>query len=245
MPPQFYKVWQWGGAVSQGAMQSQYVGVSGVAKCASVENPFAVANELLCGNLARAVFLPVPPSFLVTKSGVPHHVSLDFNLAGQSLPPVDPPAVAKAHPELSVGVILFDAWIVNPDRHASNLAYDLPSGRLSMFDHSHAFYHGVAGRQWLEQQTSMLGIGGHCLAPAITDLEGARKWSDRIQKVPEFYIADTVAMAVDAGIPTGDKTFCEDFLATRRGRLLDLLHQHRALFPNVQPGLWDHLRSAT
>jgi hypothetical protein len=49
------------------------------------------------------MMLPIPPSFLIEKEGKPHHVSLNFNLAGQSLPPVDAAAMVSAHPKLAVG----------------------------------------------------------------------------------------------------------------------------------------------
>jgi hypothetical protein len=222
-----------------GVMASRIVGINGVAKAASAGDPYAVANELVCAALARAICLPCPPSFLVEKEGTPFHVSLDFNLSGHSLPPVVPAQVVQQQPGLSTGVILFDAWIVNPDRHNRNIAFDTIGNRLWIFDHSHAFMAGRRGTQHLIDNSTTLGIGGHCLAPAVTTMSEAPKWLDRIMTVPEFYIAEAMEMAADVGLPRDDRAFCVDFLCERRENLSEILTANRAVFPHVQPDLWN------
>src|SRR5438128_655766 len=138
MPATSYKIWAMGAAVGQGAMASLHVGVAGVAKAANAGEPYAVASELICGYLARAVLLPIPPGFIIENAGVKHHVSLNFNLAGQALPPANAAAIVANHPSLAWGIVLFDVWVLNGDRHNGNIAYDQPSNRVQIFDHSHA-----------------------------------------------------------------------------------------------------------
>jgi hypothetical protein len=139
VPASKYKVWAWGGPVGQGATGSVYVGMSAVAKKATPGEPYIVGNELVCNMLAKALLLPCPPGALLQKNGDVYFCSLDFNSAGQALPPINASVVVGAHPELSWGVLLFDVLAMNGDRHPQNISYDSQSDELTIFDHSHAF----------------------------------------------------------------------------------------------------------
>src|SRR5262249_23482686 len=137
MPATRYKIWQIGAAVGDGATHSFHVGVAGIAKGASVDLPYVVANELLCNLLARSIFLPTPPGFIIEHNNQPHYVSLNFNLAGHDLPPADAAALVANHPRLACGIVLFDMWVVNDDRHGRNIVFDTASNKVEVFDHSH------------------------------------------------------------------------------------------------------------
>jgi hypothetical protein len=81
----------------------------GVAKRATADHPFTVANEYVCGQLGRLLGLPIPPGFTVVAGGTVYHVSMDFNLAGQALPPADAAALVAHDPDLASGIVVFDA----------------------------------------------------------------------------------------------------------------------------------------
>jgi len=235
MPSTRYKVWAWAGPVGAGAMQSVHIAVAGVAKKATAGMPHSVAAELICGNLARSLLLPTPPSFIVEDSvGTPHHVSLNFALSGQNLPPADPSALVAAHHGLACGIVVFDAWIVNPDRHNANLAFDQSTGKVMIFDHSHAFI-GASSNvdDWLSTNAGQLGVGGHCLCPHLKDAVPMKAWLDRINAIPEFYVRDVIAESVSVGLPAGTATACSDFLLARRDQLLTLLKRNPGMFPNM------------
>lgn len=243
MPVANYKVFQWGNPVGRGVMSSLYVAVSGVAKAATGAMPMTVVNELICADLGRAVKLPVPPSFLVHHGdGKPYHVSLNFHLAGEDLPPADAAAVVADHPSLAAGIVLFDSWICNGDRHRGNLAYDKVSKRVTLFDHSHSFLTG-AGKQRLEQAAGQLAIGGHCVARELTQVDGFRTWHTRIMAVPDFYIREAVEQTVGVGPMEADiAAFAAEYLLDRRRRLLDLVDANRAHFPKIQEAQWAALK---
>lgn len=231
MPSTLYKIWQVGGPVGLGVMQSLHVGVAGVAKSADATNPYAVANELICGYLARAILLPTPPGFLIDHNGCPHHVSLNFNLAGQQLPPANAANIVLNHPELSWGIVLFDTWICNPDRHNQNISYDATSNKIQVFDHSHAFCNQIDIQASLQAKEFELFIGGHCLAPMINSSSGFAKWLHRIVSVPDYYIQEVVESAVAIGLPQSDVSFCQNFLIQRRNGLKSLISSRRTHFP--------------
>ena len=239
MPATHYKVWEWGSRVGRGAMDSCYVGVAGVAKRATDAHPYAVVNELVCGDLARVLRLPCPPGFIVDREGVPYHVSLNFNLSGEDLPPADATAIAANHPEVSWAIIAFDALIVNGDRHTRNLAYDEDREAIQLFDHSHALMTGNDPRARLEGLEDELGIGGHCLANAITTLDGLDEACDRIVGVPGYYIRDAVEAAKAVGLADDDATVCRDFILARQGRIEELIRTNRDRFAGVADELWN------
>ena len=215
--------------------------MAGIAKGNSPGLPFIVANELLCGHLARVLLLPIPPGFIIDHNGTLHYVSLTFNLAGEDLPPADPGAIASTHPELACGIVLFDVWIVNGDRHRGNIAHDRTTNRVQIYDHSHAFF--ANGPDHLTAVEDQLGIGGHCLVGELQSLAGMQRWQDRICSIPEFYIQEVVAAAAEVGLSINQVNFCASYLLRRRDKLLDLVKQHRANFIKVGRELWDELNT--
>jgi hypothetical protein len=238
MPNTSYKIWAWGNQITGSATAPWHVGVNGVAKKADAGLPFLVANELICARLARLLGLPIPPSFVVEKDGEPYHVSLNFHLAGEALPPVDPVALVAEHPELACGVVLFDAWIVNMDRHRQNLAFDTYSKAVTLFDHSHSFYYGQQPQTYLANAASSLSIGGHCLAQELTSASNFSTWLRRLAEIPRFQLEDAVHDAIIDPFTTADANFALEFLLDRRDRLAGLLSAAGAIFPKVQPDLW-------
>ena len=222
-------------------MQSELVGLAGIAKGNPHGMVLTVANEYICGNLGRCACLPIPPAALVEKNGEVFHVSLDFNLSGQRLPPADPAAVVAVDPVLACGIVLFDIWIVNGDRHNRNLSFDQGTQRVQLFDHSHALLQGQDTIAYLQQNRDRLGIGAHCLAPHLTSLAGMRPWFDRFNAIPDFYVAETIETAKGLGLSEALEQPVKDYILERRGRLIELVDANRASFPLVPPDLWDQL----
>ena len=224
--------------VGTGVMSADYVNVSGVAKSATPDHPYAVANELLCGQLGRGLGLPIPPGFVIDDGGQPWHVSLNFNLAGQQLPPADCAAVAQRQPRVAAGIVVFDSWIVNGDRHRGNLAFDRTTDRVNVFDHSHAFYAATLGRQHLERFRHQALADSNCLTPHLADLSLIDFWLNRLDEIPAFWVEDAVTQAVEVGLPASDEAFCVHYLLERRSTLRGLLRQQKQFFRSVPPQLW-------
>jgi hypothetical protein len=231
-----YKIWAIGKPMGQGASNSFHVGVAGIAKGNSDSMPYIVANELLCGTLASLVLLPIPPSFLIDHDNRPHFVSLNFNLAGEDLPPADPAALVAAHAELAGGIVAFDVWIANSDRHAGNLAFDQITQKVQIYDHCHAFYPGTLAA--LTAKKDDLAIGGHCLSPHLNSLVGVKKWCEYMGSMPEWQIRECVQSASQVGLPANEVDPCVEFLVNRRLHIVDLMTASKATFPNVPADDW-------
>jgi hypothetical protein len=127
-----YKIAVQGKPVGSGAAGSIYVTVHAVAK--SNQNiPYCVPNELICSELGRHIRLPLPPAGIIRDAAEQDGVlfaSLNFNLTGNSLPPVDLKKCWNELADLSTGLIAFDVLIGNPDRSATNFAVDFCSTPL-------------------------------------------------------------------------------------------------------------------
>lgn len=234
MPASEYKIWAWGTPVGDGTTEASHVGVAGVAKCNGTTAPCAVANELICADLARAIRLPCPPGFLVNRDGTPYFVSLNFNLAGEDLPPVNPAEVVAAHPRLSTGVLVFDAWVMNFDRHKRNLAYDRDSKRLQVFDHSHALANGLVNKN---ADLPPL-YGSHCLAGTIDTTDHFSEWFDRIRQVPDFYIIEAADMALQYGYEANDIDDIKTLLLQRRVDIAQIVRDAAEAMPRIKEQLW-------
>lgn len=240
-----YKIWAWGEDVEAGGVfPTKHIGVHGIAKPAIPGHPLAIANELICAELGHALRLPIPPSFVVQREErgaepVPHFVSLKFLFAGENLPPADCDAIVAKHPDLAAGIVVFDNWICNNDRHDENLAYDEDSDRVHLFDHSHALMTGMAGRARLEGLRDGLRMNGCCLPRLLKDISHFDKWTGRILQLPAYYVRDTIGAAADTGLSADEVGFLADFLLDRRERLPALLKAARSEFVSAPATLSD------
>lgn len=238
MPVTNYKVWAWGAPVGVGVTGALHVGVAGIAKKATSQDPFLIANEIICNGLARQLLLPCPPGATLDKNGEAFFFSLNFNLAGQALPPADAAAIATSFPRLSWGIIMFDCLVMNMDRHPGNIAHDTTTNNVQIFDHSHAFLQAgnLDVSSTLSSCDGHLCIGGHCLATEIDQIDGKDFWADRIKKIPDFFIEGIVDEATSFGLPADKKSDCIDFLKKRRLEIGDIIQSNIHSFPKLPSG---------
>ena len=243
MPATQYKIWQMGNSVGSGATGAVHVGIHGIAKTNNGGIKNVVSNEFIRHALASIILLPIPVGFLMQDSGTTYYVSGNFQLSGEGLPPADSVAITSEQPSLSNGIILFDTWIMNGDRHTQNIAYDTTTKKIQIFDHSHA----LLGTQdnilnnW-EQKKASPCLGGHCLSSLISNLDGMIEWYDRIINIPEYYIREVFkdGLSVEGNENISDD--CSNFMLERRNNLLKILKQNaQSVFPQVPEALWESI----
>jgi hypothetical protein len=250
MPPERYRIIRFEQQVGSGVSQAWWAAVSAVVKTNTpTDAPYCVPNELICGHLGRFLGLPIPPCGLLSRRDnptQPYFGTLNFNLDGDSLPPVDPAECASLLPDLSAGVLVFDIWVANGDRHEANLALDISSSppQLSVFDHSHALFGRHLGQVQPRFDTlrDVLGIADgtdptgnrHCLLDAVTTDVHFPKWLDRIRLVPEYVIDDACRSAIGSGIKPDEAWAGVQFLKYRQARLRDIITSHRDRFTAIR-----------
>ncbi|HTV40104.1 MAG TPA: HipA family kinase [Candidatus Sulfotelmatobacter sp.] len=200
--------------VGQGASESFWLELMAVGKNTS-KGHYIVANEYICARLGSFLGLPIPPFALLQQKGGSGlwFGSIDYCLTGQTLPPIDPAECVKEFPDISTGIILFDTWVANADRHEGNMNMDKSTGRpaqLNVFDHSHALFgsedgKGIdrlndlkdkfsieGGKNEPKVVTPYLGAAAgqnrHCLLDALNTSDHFEKWHEKLDKLPDFFI---------------------------------------------------------
>lgn len=236
--------------VGVGASAARYVGVSGIAKL-HTSGKYTVANEWVCGELAKLLRIPIPPSFLIaSEEGALHFVSADFSLSREALPPVVPDDVVKQHPALSAQVVAFDALVTNADRHSGNLASHPTTSQLMVYDHSHALLGWGAvgsGAAWLEAVRNDLGILGrdpngngrgsrHCLVDHVSSAADLHTAASRIAHLDRDLVREIAGEAARFELPDSEVRFLEQFMLERCDRLPDLLQAAFRHFPKLDQG---------
>jgi len=234
----FYEIDAWGEQLT-GACAPQRCALSGVAKRNSPDAPYAVANEFVCARLGLLIGLPVPPGAVVsTDDGKLGYVSLRFGPKGEPPPPLNPQEFVEDNPSTTAGVIAFDCWIGNPDRHEHNLAYvrGEPKIPVTVFDHSHALLGVQAGAavQRLRNMVDNPLVSG-ILRQHITSSREFRDWSNRINAVSSELIRDICRTVIHVDGITADECIAiAEFLIHRKDRVLEMIRASKGRMPAVQ-----------
>lgn len=215
--------------------------------------PLVVANEWVSYRIAEHIGLPVPKAGLMKVQGAPAFASIHFGIStAPSPPPIDARAAMATFPETCHGIIAFDIFVANSDRHQGNLA-QLSARKLVVFDHSHALFHGTSDMSRLITFEHDLGIGltppgrsnpltpgnAHCLATRMTDGNLIQPWFDRIAAIPDWLFTDIKKELAASGIvpDSGLRDGVVDWLKDRRSKIHLLYATHQRCFPslNIQP----------
>ena len=237
----FYEIDAWGEQLT-GACAPRFCTLAGVAKRNSAHAPYAVPNEFICGRLGMLIGLPVPPGAVITAdNGKLAYVSLRFGPKGEPPPPVDPQEFIEDNPSIAAGVVAFDHWIGNPDRHQHNLAYvrGEPKIPVAVFDHSHALLGLQAGAAvQLLRETADDPLVSGILRQHITSSSEFGEWANRIGEVSNKLIREICRTVVHAdGITAGECIAAAEFLIYRKDRVLEKLQASKERMPNVRR--WD------
>lgn len=234
----FYEIDAWGEQLT-GACAPQHCTLPGVAKRNSADAPYAVPNEFICGRLGLLIGLPVPPGTVVsTDGGKLAYVSLRFGPKGEPPPPLDPRKFVEDNPSTAAGVVAFDCWIGNPDRHQHNLAYvrGEPKIPVTVFDHSHALL-GVQAGAAVQRLRKMIDgplISG-ILRQHLTSSEEFEDWANRISAIPNELIGDICRMLIHPdGITAEECTAAAEFLIHRKDHVLEQIRASKGRLPNVR-----------
>jgi hypothetical protein len=153
------------------------------------QGPKVLIAELLCGELGRALGLPVPEVVLAELDPAigrnePHEEIQDLlaasgglNLAMDFLPGAlafDPLMAEQIDPALAARIVWFDAYITNVDRTPRNTNLLMWHRRLYMIDHGAALYVHHTWTDWEERARSRFPqVKDHVLLPAAGDLREA------------------------------------------------------------------------
>jgi hypothetical protein len=238
-----------GQPIGSGVTDGRFSSVPVIAKTNCINAPYCVANELVCGEIGRFLGLPVPLGGVCYSASSNHqlcYVSLNFNLNGSTLPPVNVTDCAKQLPKESTGVLLFDILIGNADRHGHNFSVDFLAKPPSMtiFDHGHALFGKDAGKgiDRLEKLRDRLAISGgsrtrgnrHCLLDQIDTDAYFGFWFERIRLLPDYLLEDVCRELPKLGCTKEEAAAAVDFLKYRSLHLEQIVMTNRSDFFRIK-----------
>jgi hypothetical protein len=153
------------------------------------QGPKVLIAELICGELARALGLPVPEIVFVdldpalgrnepdgeiqdlVAASAGLNLALDFLPGALAFDPLDAPQV---DPHLAAAIVWFDAYTTNVDRTPRNTNLIVWHRRLYMIDHGAALYvHHAWGDYLARARSPFAAIREHVLLPAAADIRAA------------------------------------------------------------------------
>jgi hypothetical protein len=186
------------------------------------QGPKVLIAELICGELGRALGLPIPEIVFIDidpglgrnePDGEIHDLvtaSGGLNLALDFLPGAlgfDPLSVAAVPAELAAAVVWFDALITNVDRTPRNPNLVWWHRQLWLIDHGAALYvHHTWADYRNRARSPFAAIKDHILLPAVTDMFAADALlAPRI--TPEL-VHEIVALVPDVWL-VGEPTFAD------------------------------------
>ncbi len=236
----FYEIESVDDPIGSGATGSHWCTLGGVVKTDAAV-PYTVANEFFCGRLGfwSSAYLSLPAASSKKQDGVNAYAMMRFGVKGQNPPPVDPAALVLALPHLAAGVVVFDCWVRNTDRHQQNLAF-VPPSALSVFDHSHALFGNTPGEG---EQTVVNTMGQAswtgCLLGELTQATDLSRWAERVGGVHDDVVEDIAIEAKTLGICTAAEAHAAaTALNSRKRALRGWIDSNKASFAKIPDTEW-------
>jgi hypothetical protein len=234
------------GPIGKGASKARYVsaenGSEYVIKGPSLtpDHPTVAANEWIAASLASKMGLPILDHQIVTMGGNLFFAS-SYMPEGTWYPAIDRDLFERCeNRDRAYDVVVFDAWLINLDRHSENLVvrHIARSARhlLVLNDHSHLLVSPI-GPTTMEDLMGCLDqppgrfVTLRFIRDSITDSARLSESLDRVEAP-----SDTDIRAIVASTPTellsahGQATYTE-FLLERRLRLRGLFRSDVTAFP--------------
>lgn len=180
----------------------------------AAQGPRALVAEVIAGELARRLGLPMPPLALIEidallarsepdpelqallRASAGLNVALDYLPGALNWEPALPPA---PDPALAAAIVWFDAFITNVDRTAKNPNLLRWHGQLYLIDHGAALYFHHAWTDHLARSRSpFAAIRNHVLLPFTGEGELRAADARLASQITEPVLAEIVAEVPDA-----------------------------------------------
>jgi len=225
--------------VDAGDSAPRYCTLGGVAKMNAPERPFLVVNEYVCAELGRLMGLPTVPGVVVSgRKGETGFVSLRFGPKDERPPPALLGEFANREPALATGVVVFDCWIANQDRHDENMAYTKRNRSLHLYDHDRALL-GTRGVARLTEVRDRHLLAYHGVARELLTGEHFIHWSGVVAQIGELAIGLALKELVSEGIvDKSQASATTEFLRHRASRIPAMIKeaQEQKVFARITQG---------
>lgn len=223
------------GAQVDGSDTVSTVRIGAFARRNTPDRPHGVVNDYVASALGMAIGLPVPPGLLVQVGNTGYgYVSMQFGVKGDALPPVIFPQFAAERTWEAWGVIAFDQWVYNTDRHNGNLAH-LPQVGVSVFDHDLALLARASGdiakvlREHRDEE-----LKKHALPPHMDDSKFMESWCERIAGIRTAEITRIVHACKHAKLiddPVADELV--QYIDHRKAKVREYIHRTKSEYVKI------------
>lgn len=205
-------------------------------------HPYVAANELVAGELAQMLGLPVL-NFRVLTMADKLFFGSTWMPKGTFYPQIDRDSFGRCdNRDVAHGIVVFDAWVRNSDRHHENLIVRVTRQsvtsaerhHLLLNDHSHCL---VRPDEAADSLTSFVDepVDGFCLLDfvreAVTDPVRLRDWIRRVMQISGSAIAEIVDSVPEPLLSSRDRAPYVSFLMARAARLASLFDAAKGSFP--------------
>lgn len=246
----YLSVWTDYGEIETGASRAHYVlaenGSEYIAKGPSFvpSHPTVAANEWVAAELATALALPLLDYRIVTMGGELFFASTWMRRESFATG-IDRYLFNRCdNQHIVYELVVFDAWLINTDRHSGNLIVRLPKRtgdpHLAILnDHSHLL---VSPSEPKTPEGLLSRLDGSpepyvslpFVREAITSRQRLSRAIDRVEKLPDVVIRDAVRSAPDKLLGAPYRAAYERFLLDRRTKLRAAFANKPGVFPNLQ-----------
>ena len=190
------------------------------------DNPYLIANELICCRLAAAVGLQVLPGEVARDQDGATYWAVPGvgSEGGIPVPPVSAHDIALAQMQVVAGMIVFDSWVNNTRRRADNVVYDERLG-VWLVDHEYSLAqpHGRAFTEKPDDE-ALAPLGWHEFADEAIDKDLLRFWEQRVRTLSAHVIGRPLLEANQRGLITQkQQSWLAKYLLARRDRIVSLV----------------------
>lgn len=227
-----------------------------VGKQATEKYPYQVVNDRVASEIGRTLGLWVPDSVVYPVSGdylfFSHFIEFQPETeSGETTPPRpsddhEVVLLSKARHSFRHGVVMLDLFVANNDRKADNIVIDAHD-RPWLIDHGNALFYrpytvqgesrpaGIPRLEAVQDDLTVMFDRAHHFLKWLADWDEVRRWAERIAALPEYLIRHLVEALPTPVLTNEERQALVEFLIDRRGRMLDVVEQHHALFPSLPP----------
>lgn len=206
------------------------------------EHPTVGANEWIAARLADALGLPILDHRIVAM-GTELFFASGWMQKPTFYPAIDGEIFRRCeNRDRAYGVVVFDAWLINKDRHGANLVVrNSRNGNHLMIlnDHSHLLVSPlgpskIADLMGCVDQPPQSFITLPFIRDYITDPSEIRAVLDQIEALSETRIRAAVNSTPTKLLSMTDQGIYGDFLVERRALLREVMQNGSAAFPNLE-----------
>lgn len=209
------------------------------------EHPTVAGNEWVAARVAEALGIPVL-GYRVVEMGGNLFFASDFMQEKSFAPGVHETLFGRCvnREWMAYRVVVFDAWLINKDRHNENLIVRLPLQRgddhvLILNDHSHLLVSPIEPRtaQGLASRLDATPdpyVSLPFVRESIVSMGRLSEALGAVEALPEAVIRQAVQSAPLPLLPSPFRETYERFLLERRARLRRVFQENTAVFANLQ-----------